>query len=148
MKSRTKLLIILSIQIIILSIFATDNYKYDSLNRLDKVIKLDGSIISYQYDEVGNRIGMVITKNSSTDLNQTSSPLGVKLYPNPTSENFSISGFEEYANIKLADISGKVVLAKQVTEYEIIPIGTLPKGVYIVEITTKMGVVKKKLLKK
>lgn len=127
---------------------STDSYQFDSKNQLMKILRSNSYRINYEYDEVGNRISLIVTEISPNDIGENISQLGVKLYPNPTSESFSISGFEECANIILTDISGKVVLAKQVTEYEIIPIGSLPKGVYIVEITTKMGVVKKKLLKK
>lgn len=122
--------------------------QYDALNRFNNALNSNGTTISYQYDEVGNRIGMIITNNPSTDLSISNSDLGVKLYPNPTSESFCISGFEDYITLKLTDISGKMILTIKVSDSEIIPIHSLPKGIYIVELITKKGVVEKKLLNK
>lgn len=121
---------------------------YDVFNHLEKNIKSNGSTITYQYDEAGNRIGMIVTSNQSTGFSNNISQLDVKLYPNPTSESFCISGFEDNAALRLTDISGKVILAKQVSDNEIISISSLSKGIYIVELITKKGVIEKKLLKK
>lgn len=123
-------------------------YKFDMMNQIEKVINSVGNTISYQYDEVGNRIGMNVTSNQSTDIIKNNSQLGIKLYPNPTSESFCISGFEDNAALRLTDISGKLILVKQVSDNEIVSISSLPKGVYIVELITKKGVIEKKLLKK
>ena len=123
-------------------------YQFDNLGRIDKVTNPNATTITYQYDEIGNRIGMIVTNNQTTDINNEISQLGVKLYPNPTSESFCISGFEDNAALRLTDISGKVILAKQVSDNEIIPISSLPKGIYIVELITKKGIIEKKLLKK
>jgi len=122
--------------------------KYDQLYQITIVNIWSGTQVSYSYDEVGNRIGMIVTKDQTTDFSNNISQLGVKLYPNPTSESFCISGFEDNATLRLTDISGKVILSKQVSDNEIIPISSLPKGIYIVELITKKGVVEKKLLKK
>ncbi len=121
---------------------------YDQINQLTMIDFGSGNHITYQYDEVGNRIGMIVTSNQTTDFSNNISQLGVKLYPNPTSKSFCICGFEDNAALRLTDISGKVILAKQVSDNEIIPISSLPKGIYIVELITKKGIIEKKLLKK
>lgn len=126
----------------------SNSFSYDALFQFNKIIKTNGTTISYQYDEVGNRIGMIVTNNLTTDFSNNILQLGVKLYPNPTSESFCISGFEDYGFLRLTDISGKLILAKQVSNNEIISIGSLAKGIYIVELITKKGVIEKKLLKK
>lgn len=126
----------------------SNTFIFDVLHRLEKVKTVDGCTISYQYDEIGNRIGMIVTNNQTTDISSEISRLGVKLYPNPTAESFCISGFEDNAALRLTDISGKVILVKQVSNNEIIPISSLPKGIYIVELITNKGVIEKKLLKK
>jgi hypothetical protein len=126
----------------------TSIIEYDNLNQFKKVSILNGNSITYQYDEVGNRLAKILTNNPSTDLSLLNLQVGFKLYPNPTSESFCISGFEDNATLKLTDISGKVILTKQVLDNEIITISLLPKGIYIVELITKKGIVEKKLLKK
>lgn len=120
---------------------------YDSLHRLEKVIKSDGNTIIYQYDEVGNRIGIIVTNNQANDVVDNLLSLDIKLYPNPTSKSFCISGFEDRADLILTDMSGKVMLAKQVSNKEIVSISSLPNGIYIVQLITNTKVINKKLVK-
>lgn len=124
-----------------------DSCQYDSKNQLIKIQKSNGNIITYEYDEVGNRISKIVIKDQITDINNSITNPSVKLYPNPTSESFYISGFEGLATLKLIDISGKVILTKQVSSEDKISISTLPKGIYIVELITKKKVIKMKLVK-
>ena len=42
-------------------------YTYDNLHRLTKVERSDGSITTYQYDELGNRTSMVVTTTAAID---------------------------------------------------------------------------------
>jgi hypothetical protein len=69
------------------------------------------------------------------------------LYPNPTSKSFCISGFEDRADLILTDMNGKVMLAKQVSNKEIVSISSLPNGIYIVQLITNTKVINKKLVK-
>ncbi len=71
----------------------------------------------------------------------------IKMYPNPTSDNFRISGLNGCVNLKLIDINGKEVVTKQVNNNESISISNLPKGLYIVKLTTQNGVIETKVLK-
>jgi YD repeat-containing protein len=47
------------------SLSETIIYKYDDLNRLFRVEQPDGSVIKYDYDEVGNRILKEVTPRTS-----------------------------------------------------------------------------------
>jgi YD repeat-containing protein len=148
MKKLFILFLVTLIELAFIEAQSIKTYQFDNLGRINKVTNLNATTITYQYDEVGNRIGMIVTNNQTTDISYNISQLGVELYPNPTSESFCISGFEDNAALRLTDISGKVILAKQVLDNEIITISLLPKGIYIVELITKKGIVEKKLLKK
>ena len=148
MKRILKLILIFVFKLMYLFSQTVETNSYDALNHLEKITKSNGGSISYKYDEVGNRIGMTITSNQTIEFSNNISQLDVKLYPNPASESFCIRGFEDHAALRLTDISGKVLLAKQVSDNEIISVGSLSKGIYIVELITKKGVVKMKLLKK
>jgi len=72
----------------------------------------------------------------------------IKIYPNPTSERFCISGLTGVASLKLIDINGKIILIKQVTNNESVLVKNLLKGVYIVKIITDEETVERKLVKK
>lgn len=81
-------------------------------------------------------------------VEQTKMNNSIKIYPNPTEESFCISGFEGVAAMKLIDISGKLILSKQITVNETILINNLSQGVYIVKLITAGGIVERKLVKK
>jgi len=121
--------------------------QFDARNQLKNVIKANETSITFQYDEVGNRIGMIVTNNQSNKLSDKITIVGIKLYPNPTSECFCISGFEDIASLRLTDIRGKVILVKQIQSQEVISIGSLPAGLYIIKLITTGAVIEKKLLK-
>jgi hypothetical protein len=58
------------------------------------------------------------------------------LFPNPTSNIFCITGLNGIATLQITDINGKVLLEKQIINSELIPVGSLLKGVYYVQIIT------------
>jgi len=70
-----------------------------------------------------------------------------RIYPNPVAEVFSISGLEDKAMVKIADMDGKLKISKEVKGNETISVSSLPKGVYIVWITTRTGKIERKLVK-
>ena len=72
----------------------------------------------------------------------------IKLFPNPTIDKFQITGVEGKATLKLTDINGRLLFAKSVVNKENVSLTSLPKGQYIVEITTTEGTLKRKILKK
>ena len=43
-------------------------YKYDNLNRLTRVVYDNGTVITYTYDEVGNRTRRVFTLQADTSI--------------------------------------------------------------------------------
>lgn len=61
---------------------------------------------------------------SSTDLH---------IYPNPTSDGFYIRGLDQPAELMVFDLSGRLLLSKQVTEESFVDIRELPKGMYVVK---------------
>lgn len=64
-----KAILFLTTMLLFLTSFAsahTITYEYDSRNRLERATYVDGTIIEYTYDHIGNRLSMVIT-NPDTD---------------------------------------------------------------------------------
>ena len=87
------------------------------------------------------------------------SPTGIKgikssdnsftLYPNPATDGFYIEAGEKAATVSIYDLNGTTLLTKQIaTGKELVPISTLPQGLYMVKIASENGVTVKKLLKK
>lgn len=61
---------------------------------------------------------------SSTDLH---------IFPNPTSDGFYIRGLEQPTELMVFDLSGRLLLSKQVTEESFVDIRNLPKGMYVIK---------------
>jgi hypothetical protein len=91
---------------------------------------------------------VVVTVSFVTGFNALSDNKAVQIYPNPTADSFRVNGLVEKALLKLIDISGKEIFAKQVTNNETISVFKLPKAVYIVKLITKETSVERKLIKK
>jgi hypothetical protein len=71
----------------------------------------------------------------------------MKIYPNPLNDFFSISGLEEQATICVTDLNGRLLLTKQISGNEMIPVSSLSPGLYFVKVITDVGTIKKKLVK-
>jgi len=59
---------------------------------------------------------------------------GVRIYPNPIIDNFSIAGLEGDIDLILTDLNGKVLMDKQVSMNENVFVSNLPKGIYLIQL--------------
>jgi YD repeat-containing protein len=116
----------------------TNDYEYDNLNRLIKVVFNDIKETNYVYDDLGNRIGLNIEtlSISSETLKNT-----ITVYPNPTDNFLNIKLPETINNknvvFKLYDINGKVITNHQTEIKENsaqINVEKLAKGVYLLHL--------------
>ena len=83
-----------------------------------------------------------------TDMKPQLSDSAFQLYPNPATESFQVAGIQGKSWLKLTDIQGREIISVQVVRNEIISINQLPKGVYIVKLTTGQDTFECKVLKK
>ena len=72
----------------------------------------------------------------------------VNIYPNPVTEGFYINGLKGTGTLTFTDLSGKVLLTKQINSNDYVSVGYLPKGVYVIRIITTNGTIERKVLKK
>jgi hypothetical protein len=72
----------------------------------------------------------------------------IQTYPNPVSYSFRIKGIEGLASFKLFDINGRMILTDQVHCNSIMSVAHLPKGLYVVSITTMNGTINRIIIKK
>lgn len=70
------------------------------------------------------------------------------LYPNPTSDYFTINNINDILSVKIYDVSGKVVSSKLESNEKKYDVSNLTKGIYSVSIETKTGIISKKIIKK
>ena len=104
-----------------------------------------GSLNAYQganqWKVFTHIVGMTNTGVSSEIINP------IYLYPNPVTDGFFIKGLNGNGTLALLDISGKMLLTKQVSGNEYVSLSTFSKGLYIVKITSAEGTIERKLLK-
>ncbi|MCF8359184.1 MAG: T9SS type A sorting domain-containing protein [Prolixibacteraceae bacterium] len=71
----------------------------------------------------------------------------ISIYPNPSNEYFSVSGFDNSAFVRLTNQNGSTVLSKKVNKNEHINLCNFPPGIYLVSIETGDNLVLHKLIK-
>jgi len=84
---------------------------------------------------------------NATTSNPTINNASVNLYPNPTTNNFQVSGFNGIALISVKDLNGKTLLSKQINNSDKININSLSKGIYTIEVNSNEGSIIKKIIK-
>jgi len=72
----------------------------------------------------------------------------INIYPNPVTDGFYLNGLEGSNSLTLTDLSGKVLIKKQVKTNDYVSMGFLPKGVYVIRLITTNGAIERKVLKK
>ena len=73
----------------------------------------------------------------------------VRLLPNPARESVTVMAEDAIRHVELADMAGRVLVAKQCDGGEqrlTLNVGTLPKGVYVAKVKTATGVTSQKLV--
>ena len=94
------------------------------------------------------------TKNGTLNVQTTTNTQQItdnskfQIYPNPATESFCISGINGNTILKLTDINGKVLIAKQITDKESISIKNLSDGLYVIKAIDINGTFERKLIKK
>ena len=69
------------------------------------------------------------------------------LYPNPTTDQFSIKGLCETAVLTISTLNGQVLLKQTVSNKENISISSLPQGIYIVKLETTERILLGKIIR-
>jgi hypothetical protein len=102
---------------------------------------------AYATNSVGTTYGddfIVVTTTTGLSDEKISS---ITLYPNPAIDDLQIKYLDGAASFTLSDLSGRQLINKKIANNEVVSVAALPKGVYIVKITTKDGTIEKKVVK-
>jgi len=112
---------------------------------LDYSFRTEEDII---YLDITNSIGEVATFYATNLSQEEFLKESISIYPNPTIEVLNIeSSGVAIENVKIYDINGRLVKEIKINDESQINVSQLQKGVYIIEMKTSMGVLRKKLIK-
>ena len=122
-------------------------YKFDSENRIVKIIYLNGQEVDYSYDNEGNRKAR--SSNSIVTIEEIVPNDVVNVYPNPYSYELNIQFiYIEYDEITIEFTSsiGEKILIKQISEItenstQIIDVLALPIGSYFLQILSENEII-------
>lgn len=94
-----------------------------------RIVAQETGYLVYYTDTLGNTLGI-----NNHDLNNQ-----VQVYPNPFTDKIHVEiGAHEISKLALSDINGKLLLEQHATSNEI-ETGSLPAGIYLLEIEVSSG---------
>lgn len=70
------------------------------------------------------------------------------IYPNPVSDGFRLNTAGKVVQVSIYDLSGSLLLAKQISDNEYINVSTLSQGIYMVRVASENGLITKKFVKR
>jgi photosystem II stability/assembly factor-like uncharacterized protein len=88
----------------------------------------------------------IASNDPFTGIEQATIISNIRLFPNPATNTLFINGLEISAKAEVYDISGKLLLSKQLNENQI-DISSLAKGLYFIKLSTAEGSLVRKFVK-
>jgi hypothetical protein len=105
------------------------------------------SIVAYTYTNTASYNKHIYCGNlSGIEDNGEPASIGTFLFPNPATTTISIDGISTPSKAEVYDISGKLLLTKQLTNSQL-DISNLAKGLYFIKLSTEEGSVVRKFVK-
>lgn len=126
----------------------TVTYTYDNLHRLTQASYSNGVGIQYSYDQLGNRTQE--TKTSTLSVEEVQPLNSLTVYPNPFQDYLNIQTKDDILiSVQLFDITGRSIKKEDIsgTSYQF-NLESLPRAVYILEITAEKRKQTVKIIKK
>jgi len=110
----------------------------------------NGRYLSLMDPSLDNSLPENWTASNEIIVSDHNIPAGSRtlLYPNPVDDNLNIQSESEIASVSLFDIYGRLLLTVQAgNDNCILSLGSFPKGVYVIRITTLSMTITEKIIK-
>ena len=133
--------------------FTTREIKLYVNNQLVNTIDIPSNITSieetnFEFDNF--RTGFILDNLQISDLSNLGvadhSSTELSIYPNPTSDIINVKSSQEINSLEILDFTGKSVLIKK--KSNTIDVQQLPKGIYLLKVTTDQKSTVQKFIKK
>ncbi len=121
---------------------------WEELNGLPSTARRGGMLVNLNGDLIYTtglnpdfeRIQETWTTNFQVSVENANSGAEVALYPNPGNDSFRILGdLTGVVHVRMYSLEGKMVHSARVAENEAIAVGHLPKGMYIIDLSSADG---------
>jgi hypothetical protein len=106
---------------------------------LDDICLSDDSIYTQNY-----KYNCTVTAVNENSINRQQ----IEIYPNPCDEYFYMMGVNDKTKFELGTTEGKIIKFGYIKEFEKININNLPESVYVLQLYTDKGVLRKKIIVK
>jgi hypothetical protein len=124
-----------------------DRFEYKYRNRMDLILGINSFSTSHiQLELVSFIKGNDTTELDVLNINSSIKSPTIKVYPNPNSSIIHIAVSSPIHSVKLCDLKGQIVISKE--EINTLNLVSLTAGIYIAEIRTEAGIIRKKVYKK
>lgn len=91
----------------------------------------DGTLLG-QTDYADLRLIRFANRTDPTELNDNT--VGLRVYPNPATENIVISGLQNEQTVRVYDLNGNMLLSQSAQAQTVVPVGNLPVGNYLLQV--------------
>ena len=122
---------------------ATPNTGYSFVNWTENGAEVS-TTASYSFTASTSRTLVANFKLIATGIDEVTGTNSISIYPNPTTDHFAVKGLDKAATLQLFDISGKLLLTKEVSDASPVSVSSLVRGMYIVKVAgRKFRLIKK-----
>ena len=104
-----------------------------------------GQNVNVTFDMIVNSTNLQVTIGLVTGITLINEN-AIIVYPNPANNNLFVNGLTENSNVKIYDLTGKLIYNKKVSNNQI-DIRNFQSGIYTMKIETAKGIVTKKFVK-
>ena len=110
-------------------------------------VQTNGKIVAAgnfdSYNGTGRtRVARLIGIPVQVSLNETTENQSIAFYPNPANNFLNLEGIPQNSNLKIVDITGKIVFESTLQNYfERIDVSTLNNGIYFIQVTNNGSII-------
>ena len=124
-----------------------DRFEYKYRNRMDLILGINSFSTSHiQLELVSFIKGNDTTELDVLNINSSIKSPTIKVYPNPNSSIIHIAVSSPIHSVKLCNLKGQIVISKE--EINTLNLVSLTAGIYMAEVRTEAGIIRKKVYKK
>ena len=114
-----------------------DNSTFYGVNKNTCVLKVPAGSVEWYRQAPEWQEFLPIVAIEESGMPEIPAIQAIRIYPNPTTDNFRLDGIEENTLLTITDMTGKMIGQQAVNPDETVEVGHWPTGVYLVNVNGK-----------